>query len=265
MDAWPYPTLLADVGGTQIRFAVAAGVHAAPDHVRVLRTAEYRSLTDAALAYLALLEREVPGHPAHAAHPARPASAAFAVATPVAAARRGPVRLTNIDFVIDGAQLMSRLALAGLWIVNDFEALAWSLPTLAADELEVIGTTRPGFDGTMAVIGPGTGLGCAGLLRHASGWEAIPGEGGHVTLSGRTPFEREVLAAAADRLDHVSAEKLLSGIGMPHLYRAVAAVRGHPAASQPLPEPDEITAHAVAGTDLLCGEVVDTFCALLGG
>ena len=81
----------------------------------------------------------------------------------------------------------------------------------------------------MAVIGPGTGMGCAGLLRNAAGWHAIPGEGGHVTLSGRTAFEREVLAAAAEQMDHVSAEKLLSGIGLPLLYRAVATVRSHDA------------------------------------
>src|SRR5690606_7670715 len=76
---------------------------------------------------------------------------------------------------------------------------------------------------------------------------------------------REVLAAAAEQMDHVSAEKLLSGIGMPLLYRAVAAVRGHGAAEMPLPSPQEITAGAVAGNDSLSIEVVETFCALLGG
>jgi glucokinase len=173
--------------------------------------------------------------------------------------------LTNTDFAIDGAQLMERLRLEALWLVNDFEALAWSLPTLRVEELDPVGSLMPSLDSTMAVIGPGTGLGCAGMLRNASGWHAIPGEGGHVTLSGRTDFERDVLAAAADQIDHVSAEKLLSGIGMPLLYRAVAAVRGHAAASGPLPAPRDITARAVAGNDPLCREVVDTFCALLGG
>jgi glucokinase len=114
----------------------------------------------------------------------------------------------------------------------------------------------------MAVIGPGTGMGCAGLLKNAAGWHAIPGEGGHVTLSGRTSFEREVLAVAADQLDHVSAEKLISGVGMPLLYQAVATVRGHDATR--LPAPHEITARAIAG-DALCAEVVATFCGLLGG
>ena len=260
MNDWPYPTLLADVGGTQVRFAVAEAAHAAPSLVRVLRTADHSSLSGAARAYLTQVGRDT-----RACAAPRPISAALAVATPVQAARLGPVRLTNTDFVIDDADLILSLSLAALWIVNDFEALAWALPTLAARDLETIGPTRPSLAATMAVIGPGTGLGCAGLLRDAAGWHAIPGEGGHVTLSGRTRFEREVLAAAADQMDHVSAEKLLSGIGMPLLYRAVATVRADPAASQPLPAPQDITARAVAGTDALSREVVDTFCALLGG
>jgi glucokinase len=267
MNDWPYPTLLADVGGTQLRFAIAEAAHAAPGLIRVLRTADHRSLTEAAQAYLALVGRSGGGVAGTGAGrgAGRPASAAFAVAAPVAAARLGPVRLTNIDFTIDGAELLACLDLAALWIVNDFEALAWSMPTLAEDELDVIGTTTPRRDATMAVIGPGTGMGCAGLLRNAAGWHAIPGEGGHVTLSARTRFEREVLAVAADQMDHVSAEKLLSGIGMPLLYRAVATVRGHDVASGPLPASRDITARAVAGGDALSREVVETFCALLGG
>lgn len=259
MNDWTYPTLLADVGGTNIRFAIAEEAQAPPVLVRVLPTAGHASLTEAALAYLALVGRhEGPGS-------GRPSSAAFAVATPIAAARSSRVRLTNIDFTIDGRELLARLGLQGLWLVNDFEALAWSLPTLGRDELQVIGPVAPAMDTTMAVIGPGTGMGCAGLLRDAAGWHAIPGEGGHVTLAGRTTFEREVLAVAAEQLDHVSAEKLLSGIGMPLLYRAVATLRGLEAAGLPLPSPSEITARAVAGSDQLCGEVVATFCGLLGG
>ena len=118
----------------------------------------------------------------------------MAVATPVAAARLGPVHLTNTDFRIDGAELIERLALSSLWIVNDFEALAWSLPTLRADELETIGTIPPRRDATMAVIGPGTGLGCAGLLSDESGWHAVAGE---VTVGG----ERHHVVALGHHLD----------------------------------------------------------------
>ena len=260
MTPWTYPTLLADVGGTRIRFTIAESGHAAPGEVEVMRSADFRSLTQAAQAYLALVGRD-----GRAGQPPAPASAALAVATPVQAVRSRPVKLTNIDFTIDAADLLASLRLASLWIVNDFEALAWSLPTLKAHELTVIGSASPSRDATMAVIGPGTGMGCAGLLGNAAGWHAIPGEGGHVTLSARTAYEREVLAAAADQMDHVSAEKLLSGRGLPLLYRAVATVRGDDAATRPLPTAREITTRADAGDDPLCNAVVDTFCALLGG
>jgi glucokinase len=259
MEGWNYPTLLADVGGTNVRFAIGEAAHAPPSLVRVLPTAAHATLTEAALAYLALV-----GQPGSGSF-ARPTSAAFAIATPIEAARTGPVRLTNTDFAIDSRDLIDRLRLQALWLVNDFEALAWSLPTLQPHELQVLGRRLPSMDATMAVIGPGTGMGCAGLLRNAAGWHAIPGEGGHVTLSARTAFEREVLAAAAGQMDHVSAEKLLSGIGMPLLYRAVAAVRSHDAALQPLPDARAITARAGPGGDALCREVVETFCGLLGG
>lgn len=266
MDDWTYPTLLADVGGTQLRFAIAEAPRASPTLVRVLRTADHRSLDVAAQAYLAQIGRgagESPACSAGRSRSCRPLSAALAVATPAEPARLRPVRLTNTDFEIDGPGLVSSLGLTALWIVNDFEALAWSLPTLSPAELQVIGRTPPTLAATMAVIGPGTGMGCAGLLRDTAGWHAVPGEGGHVTLAARTGFEREVLAAAADQMGHVSAEKLLSGLGLPLLYRAVATVRGDPAATQPLPEPQEITARAAS--DPLSREVVDTFCGLLGG
>ena len=166
MNHWSYPTLLADVGGTSVRFAIATAAGAPPSGIRTLRTADYPSLAAAAQDYLSKRAPGVdPGTPA-------PVSAALAVATPVAQARAGPVRLTNLDFVIDGADLLARLRLSALWIVNDFEALAWSLPTLVADDLAVIGEIMPSRDATLAVIGPGTGLGCAGLLRTAAGWHA---------------------------------------------------------------------------------------------
>ncbi len=265
MNDWPYPTLLADVGGTSLRFAVATGADARPAAIRKLRTADYPNLAAAAQDYLARLQRDADDDDARAASAVAPASAALAVATPVEAARAGPVRLTNQDFVIDGARLLSSLGLSALWIVNDFEALAWSLPTLGAQDLRIIGKVVPAGNATMAVIGPGTGMGCAGLLRSATGWHAIPGEGGHVTLSARTPFEREVLAAAAGLTDHVSAEKLLSGSGMPLLYQAVAAVVDATEASHPQPKASDITRAALDGTDRLSLQVVDTFCALLGG
>lgn len=254
MQSWPYPTLLADIGGTNVRFALAEEAGATPTDIAVLRTAHHPDLADAAATYLAGIGRD---------REAAPAGAALAIAAPADPARQKPVRLTNSAFTIDAAALARRIGLEAFWVVNDFEALAWSLPTLASADLDQIGPVAPSRDSTMAVIGPGTGMGCAGLLRDGTGWHTVAGEGGHVTLGGRTAFEREVLAAAAARADHVSAERLLSGTGLPLLYHAVAAVRGDEAANRPAPEPKDITAGATGG-DPLCADVMTTFCSLLG-
>ncbi len=263
MNPWPYPCLLADVGGTHVRLALADRPGAVPARVEQRETADFRGMTEAATHYLRAVGRD---------RTDPPRSAAIAIAAPAEPARRGPVRLTNDDFVLDGAGLSRALSLEARWIVNDFEALAWSLPTLPEGGLRRIGTHRPSRNATMAVVGPGTGLGCAGLLRNASGWHAIAGEGGHATLSARTPFEREVLAAAAAATDgrHVSAERLLSGLGLPLLHRAVARVRGDPAADQGPVTALAITEQAArdeadGAEDTLCRVVVDAFCELLGG
>jgi glucokinase len=256
MEAWPYPTLLADIGGTHVRFALADRPGGEPACIDVLDTAEHPDLATAAESYLAEVGRE---------RRAPPASAALAIAAPAAEARRGPVRLTNSAFVIDAAALGPRLGLSALWVVNDFEALAWAVPTLEAADLDRIGPVAPSMDANVAVIGPGTGMGCAGMVRNRTGWHAVAGEGGHVTLAARTALEREVLAAAAVRADHVSAERLLSGTGLPLLYHAVAMVRGDEAAKRPAPAPATITSSANAGTDALSVEVMSLFCSLLGG
>ena len=118
---------------------------------------------------------------------------------------------------------------------------------------------QPG--GTMAVIGPGTGLGVAGVVQTPRAWLALPGEGGHATLSAADDFESALLAWVRGRHEHVSAERLLSGIGLPLLHQALAAVNGEPA--------DELSAQDIVERGLadaggLCGRTLDAFCALLG-
>src|SRR5690606_13349370 len=103
---------LADIGGTNVRFAIAEAAGAAPSRVTVLRTADYPNLATAAAAYLADLGRD---------RTAPPAGAALAIAAPITEVRSGPIRLTNSAFTIDAAALGKRLGLQALWLVNDFE------------------------------------------------------------------------------------------------------------------------------------------------
>jgi glucokinase len=119
---------------------------------------------------------------------------------------------------------------------------------------------RPRAEGTLAVIGPGTGLGVAGLLRTPVGWVALPGEGGHASLSAADEFEARLIDHVRHTHAHVSAERLLSGIGLPTLHAAVAALDGAPA---PALDATAIVERANAG-DARCGRTLDVFCAMLG-
>jgi glucokinase len=245
--AAPLPWLVADVGGTHARFGLVDAPGAAVRDVQVLRTADFDGPAEAARAYLA----------SRAAAPAAPRAAAFAVATPV---EREPIVLTNARWSFTRAQLQGALGVERLRVLNDFEALALSLPALGVSQLRVLGPWPPPA-GTRAVVGPGTGLGVAGLVPTPAGWQAVPGEGGHATLAAGDDFEQAVVAHARREFAHVSAERLLSGIGLPVLHRAVAAVEGAPV---PALDSPSIVQAALDGGDALAGLTLDTFCALLG-
>ncbi len=245
-----YPVLLADVGGTHVRFARQPAPDAAIQDHRTFLTGEFATLADAIAAWTA-----EPGSAARAPI----ARAAIAIAAPV---RAGPIRLTNTDFIIDAEAIARRFGLGDVRLMNDFEAQAWALPTLSADDFVALGRQPPDRSATMAVIGPGTGLGCAGLLRTADGWWPLPGEGGHATLSAQTDLEAAVIDRARRVGDHVSAERLVSGTGLPLLYRCLAEVRGEPA--DPALDDGERISQAAADSPL-AAETLALFGAFLGG
>jgi glucokinase len=173
------------------------------------------------------------------------------------------IAFTNSGWAFSRAATQAALGLDELLILNDFEALALSLPRLSATQLRTWtgAPAAPPQRATLAVIGPGTGLGVAGLVPTTHGWVAVPGEGGHATLSAADDFDTALLAAVRREHPHVSAERLLSGIGLPVLHRGVAAVLG--AATQTLAA-EHIVEQGLAGSDAVCSRTLDAFCALLG-
>lgn len=257
------PWLVADVGGTNARFGWVSEATGSILHVRQREVSQSPSLAAAARSYLEELSQE-----GLEAHP-RPGRAALAVATAIQGDR---VAMTNSPWSFSRSELQRDLGLQELQLLNDFEALALSLPKLSASQLRAIagphsGDTLPHPSGTLAVIGPGTGLGVAGVVQTASGWQALPGEGGHATLAPTDDFESEVLAQVRRHFDHVSAERLLSGIGLPVLHAAVAHIMGSPQApgdtlGTSMSAPDIVqSAH---DGDPVSERTVQTFCALLG-
>ncbi|POM22912.1 Glucokinase [Actinomadura rubteroloni] len=239
------PWLVADIGGTNARFALLDGPGAPPERLAVLPTAGHAGLTETAAAYL---ERHASG--------VRPAAACLAVAGPVAGGR---FRLTNAGWPADTADsVAARLGIPHVDVINDFEALARALPVLGPADVADIGPPVPSGDGPLAVVGPGTGLGTAGLVRTPSGWVPLPGEGGQVDAPAATDREIEVVRLLRAEHGSGAAELLLSGNGLARLYRYLAALDGDPA--RPL------TAAQICARedDRRCAEAVAMFCALLG-
>jgi glucokinase len=240
------PWLVGDVGGTNARFGWVDDPGHGVQHVRQLPVAAHAGPAEAVRAYLALL-------PAGE----RPRRAAIAVATAVQGDR---ITLTNSHWRFSRQELQAVLGLDTLLVLNDFEALALSLPRLKAHQLQPH-HAPPLARGTLAVIGPGTGLGVGGVVETAHGWVALPGEGGHATLAPADDFESALLQQVRTRHAHVSAERLLSGIGLPVLHEAVATVTGAPFVALGA---EAIVERGLAG-DAPCGRTLDCFCALLGG
>ena len=244
------PCLVADIGGTHARFGWLAGGEAPVAHVRILAAAGHAGMLEAAQAYLEGLRAQL------GEQFAPPVHASLAVATAVVGDR---IAFTNSHWSFSRRALQDALSLQSLTVLNDFEALALALPRLQASQMRLHGQPlRPGMP--LAVVGPGTGLGVSCAVPHAGGWMALPGEGGHATLAAGDAFEDAVLAHARREHPHVSAERLLSGTGLPLLHRAVSAAEGQ---SAPTLDAPQIVAGGLAG-EPRCQRTLEVFCALLG-
>jgi glucokinase len=237
--------LLGDIGGTTARFAVLTGASLGPaDHLPV---SQYRSIAHAIEKYLAN-HREDSGVGA----------AVLGVAGPIESGRS---ILVNSQWTIDAAELEATFGFKPIYLINDFEAVAHALPSLAEQDLKAIAGGKPLPGEAMAVIGPGTGLGMAGVVRSGELVTVVPTEGGHSTLPGVTAREDAVIAHLRGRFGHASAERALSGPGLENLYTAIAAIDGVAAAARTAAE---ITQGALDRSCPVSVAAVDMFCAMLG-
>ena len=211
-----FPWLVADIGGSNARFGLILQQDMLVQHVKTIPVASHPDTVSAARAYLsdiaALLGAQFQA----------PRKAAFAVATAVAGDK---IEFTNSHWSFSKSAVQADLNLDSFLVLNDFEALALSLPRLSPAQLKPH-NQLPQAKGTLAVIGPGTGLGVGAVTETAMGWVALPGEGGHATLAPADDYESALLSHVRGTFPHVSAERLLSGIGLPVLHGAVAHVRG---------------------------------------
>lgn len=220
--------LVGDIGGTNCRFGLIEGDAYRPDEVRIEPGDDHAAFEDAVAAYL-----EKTG--------ARPSHAALAIAGPVAGR---DARLTNRqNWIFDADALERRFGFERVELMNDFVAQAASLPHLDPSELTPIGDAEPA-ELTKVALGPGTGLGVAGLLRDRGLWIPVPSEGGHIELAGVDDREAAILAIVRRSVCRVSAETLNSGLGMPRLHAAIAELEGR---APPQAETPDIVARAIEG------------------
>lgn len=247
------PLVVADIGGTNARFGWVERAGEVPVEVQTLPAAEFEGPGEAMRHYLAALPAGL-----RAEAQQRGLHAGWALATAVSG---DEVVMTNNRWRFSRREEAQRLALQNLRVFNDFEALACSLPHLTPAQLRSWDGRMPSLQGPLAVIGPGTGLGVAGMVPTRAGWQPLPGEGGHMTLSAHDAFEDEVLRHARTVWPHVSAERLLSGIGLPLLHEAVCHATGAPVHAL---KTEEVVAQGLAG-QASARRTLQVFCAMLGG
>jgi glucokinase len=245
--------LLADIGGTNARFALAdvAGAHPLhEDSVRSFEVANFPSLAAAARHYLGELGAgdEV-------------GSGVFAVAALI---EGDEVRMTNHPWTISRSRTERELGLSRLRLVNDFAAQAMAIQLLEAKDLASIGPLpwHPGSapSRTYAVIGPGTGLGVGALLVREECAFALETEGGHVSFAPGNDEEAHLLERLTERFGRVSNERLVSGGGLVNIHRALAEMAGEEPREL---QPQDITAGALDG-DARCRHAVEVFCGVFG-
>ena len=205
---FPYPVLVGDVGGTNVRFAVVTEPGGPLTPLAPCRTAEHPGLAEAAASTLGQLKVQ---------------SALICAAGPAEGRR---IRLTNASWVIDGQAVAERLGLSQGVLFNDFEALALSLPNVKPDWTLPVGQPLEGGAGPMLVNGPGTGLGTAVLMRVDGRWRAVASESGHSDFAPVTEEEHRYWPFVEPHLGRVTPETLVSGPGLRRLHRARLASLG---------------------------------------
>jgi glucokinase len=183
----------------------------------------------------------------------------------------GQATITNLPWAIDETQLKKKLNLKSVLLLNDLRAIAQGVPLLKPEELYALNKGKPILGGTKAIIAPGTGLGEAFLTWDGEQYRAYASEGGHVDFAPTTPLENNLLRYLRDKWEHVSYERICSGMGLPNIY---AYLRDSGYAEEPgwlaqqLASADDPTAFitnaALENKAKLCTDTLNLFCSVLG-
>ena len=227
---------IADIGGTNARFAEITPEGFSPSIV--LQVKDFPDFTAAASTFMQGRKFD---------------RAAIALAGPVSG---DIIALTNHPWRFSLNEVTLALNLTQLKAFNDFEALALGLPYL--EKLQILQIGNPSL-AVKGVVGPGTGLGMAGLVKTSSGWQALPGEGGHASIAARNIREWAVIEKVRQKFGHVSAERLISGPGLLNIHHALNEISANFACQPATPaqiQPGSACPH--------CQETLQLFLSFLG-
>lgn len=244
--------LLADIGGTNARFALGDVLTGEIHEYHTVHVADHPTFGSALETYLAKVARTDEWEPL-------PIDGCLAVACP---ADRQVITFTNSDWVIDRKDLVYSLKIPSLQVINDFAAIGYAVGSFTEEDWEQIGDGGARRGKMIGVLGPGTGLGVCGALPTGNGVTVLAGEGGHVDFAPVGDEEIEILRLLLTRYRRVSAERLLSGAGIQNIYWALTQMRK----AQPRQAtPADISAAATTGDDPVAVETLAVFFRILGG
>ena len=242
--------LVGDIGGSNARFALANATNPGFSRERTYQCADFGSADQAIDAYL----KEV--------NTSKPKAICIAAAGPIV---NGGVRFTNNSWRIETSDLRNEFDTAGVRLLNDFEAIAYSIPWLQQSDIVSVGLPEPKIledtDFTLAILGPGTGLGAAGLCKRGEQIFPVVGEAGHLGFAPETQVQIEILSQLRARFDRVSDERLVSGPGLENIYWALSKIRGEENAQL---SAAKIFSAASQGGDSAAAESVQLFFEILG-
>lgn len=210
-------TLVGDIGGTNVRLALADDTQGGLPHLSDIwhaPTADFPEFSDAVDEFLSQsICRSNHG----------PDAAVFALAGPVSG---DTIALTNNHWIIKRKSLLSHFGFQRLHLMNDFAAMARSVPELGQDAFLTLQDGSAKDRHPIVVAGAGTGLGQAMLTfdKRSSAWDVFPGEGGHQSYAPQNRLESEIALALKKRFGHVTYEMLCSGRHLPKVYGALCEV-----------------------------------------
>ena len=221
-------SVVADVGGTNIRLAVCCDKTGSLSQIRTFTCSEFLTLDAALFQYFSTLSEKVN-------------SLCLAIACPV---DDDLVSMTNLSWQFSKTALKTKLGLAHLFVINDYTGIALAVPFLSEQEKVKIGGGEAQKHAVTAIFGPGTGLGVAHLMFIDNKWISLDGEGGHSSFAANSREQTDILLLLQEQFGHVSAERLLSGQGLVNIYHAICRLEGKQVEFH---EPKQVTEGALNG------------------